>query len=71
MTASRTVNRMKDGTKVTRMYYSCGRFKSQGSSVCHANSIRKLDAEQAVTDRIQMVLSKPGFLKQLYEELMT
>ncbi|MCC3375435.1 zinc ribbon domain-containing protein [Cohnella sp. REN36] len=41
MTASRTVNRAKEGTKIVRMYYSCGRFRSQGGSVCHANSIRK------------------------------
>lgn len=65
MTASRTVNKMKDGTKVTRMYYSCGSFRSKGSSVCHANSIRKLDAEKAVTDRIQNVLVKPQLLKAI------
>ena len=65
MTASRTVNQMRDGTKVTRMYYSCGRFKSQGSSVCHANSIRKVEAEKAVTQRIQGVLTKPALLKAI------
>jgi hypothetical protein len=26
MTASRTLNRAKDGKKIVRMYYSCGRF---------------------------------------------
>ncbi|OME60887.1 resolvase [Paenibacillus odorifer] len=65
MTASRTVNRMKDGSKVTRMYYSCSNFRSKGSSVCHANSIRKLEAEQAVMDRIKNVLVKPQLLKAI------
>ncbi|ASS67596.1 MULTISPECIES: recombinase family protein [unclassified Paenibacillus] len=69
MTASRTVNQMKDGTKVTRMYYSCGRFKSQGSSVCHANSIRKVEAEKAVTQRIQGVLTKPPLLKAIVRSI--
>lgn len=65
MTASRTVNRAKDGTKVVRMYYSCGRFRSQGSSVCHANSIRKDEAEKAVTERIRQAVAKPDILKKV------
>lgn len=65
MTASRTVNRMKDGTKVTRMYYSCSNFRSRGSAVCHANSIRKQEAEKAVLDRIRGTLEKPSILKAL------
>lgn len=65
MTASRTVNRAKDGTKVVRMYYSCGRFRSQGSSVCHANSIRKDEAENAVTERIRQAVAKPDILKKV------
>lgn len=69
MTASRTVNRMKDGTKVTRMYYSCSSFRSKGSSVCHANSIRKLEAEQAVMDRIKNVLVKPQLLKAIVKNV--
>ncbi|MRN56386.1 zinc ribbon domain-containing protein [Paenibacillus monticola] len=69
ITASRTVNKMKDGTNVTRMYYSCGNFRSKGSSVCHANSIRKLEAEQAVTDRIKNVLVKPQLLKAIVKNV--
>ncbi|CAM3386254.1 MULTISPECIES: zinc ribbon domain-containing protein [Saccharibacillus] len=69
MTASRTVNKMKDGTKVTRMYYSCSRFRSQGSSVCHANSVRKLEAEQAVTDRIRSVVENPSILKAIVQRV--
>lgn len=63
MTASRTVNRAKDGTKVVRMYYSCGRFRSQGSSVCSANSIRKTEAEEAVTERIRQAVAQPDILQ--------
>ncbi|MNW32878.1 DNA-invertase hin [compost metagenome] len=65
MTASRTVNRSKDGKKITRMYYSCGRFRSQGSSVCHANSVRKQEAEQAVTDRIREAVVNPEILQRV------
>ncbi len=65
MTASRTINKMKDGTKVTRMYYSCSSFRSKGSSVCHANSIRKVEAEQAVMERVKNVLIKPQLLKAI------
>lgn len=65
MTASRTVNRLKDGTKITRMYYSCGRFRSQGSSVCHANSVRKEEAEKAVTTRIREAVAQPAILKKV------
>ncbi|MGO4531971.1 recombinase family protein [Paenibacillus sp. 2TAF8] len=65
MTASRTVNRSKDGEKITRMYYSCGRFRSQGSAVCHANSVRKVEAEQAVTDRIRQAVVNPEILQRV------
>jgi len=69
MTASRTVNRTKDGTKIVRMYYSCGRFRSQGSAVCHANSVRKDEAEKAVTERIQQAVAKPDILKKVVQSV--
>ena len=59
MVTSRTVNRLKDGTKVVRRYYSCGRFKSQGSSVCHANSIGADFAEQYVLGWLKSLLGRP------------
>lgn len=65
MTASRTVNRSKNGEKIARMYYSCGRFRSQGSAVCHANSIRKVEAEQAVTERIRQAVVNPEILQRV------
>ncbi len=69
MTASRTVNRAKDGTKIVRMYYSCGRFRSQGSSVCHANSVRKDEAEKAVTERIRQAVTQPHILKRVVRSI--
>ncbi|MFE9276825.1 recombinase family protein [Paenibacillus glucanolyticus] len=69
MTASRTVNRVKDGTKIVRMYYSCSRFRSEGSSVCHANSIRKDEAEKAVTERIRQAVNQPHILKKVVRSI--
>ncbi len=69
MTASRTVNRAKDGTKIVRMYYSCGRFRSEGSSVCHANSIRKDEVENAVTERIRQAVTQPHILKRVVRSI--
>lgn len=69
MTASRTVNRAKDGTKIVRMYYSCGRFRSEGSSVCHANSVRKDEAEKAVTERIRQAVAQPHILKKIVRSI--
>ena len=65
MTASRTNNKAKDGSPVVRMYYSCGNFRSKGSAVCRANSVRKQEAESYVTDRIKEVLSKPHILQAI------
>ncbi|CAM4219692.1 recombinase family protein [Paenibacillus alkaliterrae] len=63
MTASVTKNTAKDGSKIVRTYYSCSNFRSKGSAVCSANSIRKDDAERFVTDRIRAVLAKPHILR--------
>jgi site-specific DNA recombinase len=63
MTASVTKNTAKDGSKIVRTYYSSSNFRSKGSAVCSANSIRKDDAERYVTDRIREVLAKPHILR--------
>ncbi|RTE01748.1 recombinase family protein [Paenibacillus whitsoniae] len=69
MTASCTKNKLKDGSTITRMYYSCSRFRSMGSSVCSANSVRKLEAEQYLIDRLQEVLSKPHILRAIVKSI--
>ncbi|WP_312522464.1 recombinase family protein [Anaerospora sp.] len=65
MVASRTVNYLKDGTKVTRRYYSCGQFRSKGSSVCHANSVKAEEAENYVLKRVKRVLNHPQLLADI------
>lgn len=55
MVSSRTVNTLKDGTKKVLRYYSCGSFRSKGSAVCKANSVRADYAEKYVMDRLQHV----------------
>jgi site-specific DNA recombinase len=69
MVASRTKNKMKDGSTIIRTYYSCGNFRSKGSAVCSANSVRKLDAEKAVFGRISKVLAKPKILQAIIKNI--
>ncbi|MBP1994645.1 hypothetical protein J2Z66_006284 [Paenibacillus eucommiae] len=56
MVASRTVNKLKDGSRIVRSYYSCGNFKCKGSSVCSANSVKADYAESFVYQRIKEVI---------------
>lgn len=65
MVASRTVNYLKDGTKVVRRYYSCGQFRSKGSSVCKANSVQADYAERQVVDRLKQLLLRPKLLQDI------
>lgn len=65
MVASRTVNHLKDGTKVIRRYYSCGQFRAKGSAVCRANSIQADYAEQYVLAKIKEVVNQPDMLKSI------
>jgi Ogr/Delta-like zinc finger. len=65
MVASRTVNKLKDGTTVVRRYYSCANFKSKGSSVCRANSVRADYAESFVYQRIKEVINNEQTLKDI------
>lgn len=58
MVASRTKSKSKSGEIKNHLYYSCGVFRSKGSSVCSANSIRKQEAEEEVMNRLAQVLSK-------------
>lgn len=67
MVASRTTNYLKDGTKVVRRYYSCGQFRSKGSSVCRANSVNADYAEKYVIGRLKEVLSQPTLLKDIVD----
>lgn len=65
MVASRTKSKLKDGTIVIRRYYSCGAFRSKGSSVCNANSVRADYAEQHVMERLTEVVNEKSILKDI------
>ncbi|KMS30207.1 zinc ribbon domain-containing protein, partial [Staphylococcus aureus] len=52
MSASTTVNTLKDGTKKRIRYYSCSNFRNKGSKVCSANSVRADVIEKYVMDQI-------------------
>ena len=69
MSASNTTNTLKDGTKKRIRYYSCGKFRQQGSSVCHANSIRADKAEPFVLERLSEVIQVPEILSNVVSEL--
>ncbi|MDU2239745.1 MAG: recombinase family protein [Paenibacillus sp.] len=62
MVASRTVNNLKDGSRIVRRYYSCGNFKSKGSSVCSANSVKADYAESFVYQRLKEVINNERIL---------
>ncbi|PKG24279.1 recombinase family protein [Niallia nealsonii] len=69
MVSSRTINRSKDGEKIVRRYYSCGAFRSKGSSVCSANSVRADESEQYVYQRIKEVIIHPKILKDIVSQI--
>ncbi|MFC3801536.1 recombinase zinc beta ribbon domain-containing protein [Cohnella sp. GCM10012308] len=70
MVASRTRSRKtKTGEIVNHLYYSCGAFRSKGSSVCSANSIRKQVAEEEVMNRLARVLSRDHILKTIVDKM--
>lgn len=69
MVGTRTVNKLKDGTKKILRYYSCGAARSKGASVCGFHSIRADYAEQYVLDRINEVVTHPKLLKKLVDKV--
>ena len=69
MVGTRTVNKLKDGTKKILRYYSCGAARSKGASVCGFHRIRADYAEQYVLDRINQVVTHPKLLKKLVDKV--
>lgn len=65
MVSNRTVNKLKDGTKKVIRYYSCGAFRSKGSSVCKSNSVRADYSEEYVLNRLQQVVKHPSILNEI------
>lgn len=69
MVASRTTNKLKDGSKKIIRYYSCGAFRSKGSAVCSANSVRADYAEGYVFERIKQVLINKEVLSDIVDTI--
>lgn len=68
MTASNTTNKLKNGQKKRIRYYSCGKFRSGGATVCSANSVRAEDIEAIVEENILKLINQPDVLKKLIEK---
>ncbi|MDR7871337.1 MAG: recombinase family protein [Tissierellaceae bacterium] len=69
MVATNSVNTLKDGTRKTIRYYSCGNFKNKGSAVCTSNSVRADYAEEYVFNRIKEVLINEQVLRDIINKL--
>lgn len=69
MSASTTVNTLKDGTKKRIRYYSCSNFRNKGSKVCSANSVRADVIEKYVMDQILEIVKSDKVLKQVVERV--
>ncbi|HDG3923622.1 TPA: recombinase family protein [Staphylococcus aureus] len=69
MSASITVNTLKDGTKKRIRYYSCSNFRNKGSKVCSANSVRADVIEKYVMDQILEIVKSDKVLKQVVERV--
>lgn len=69
MAISNTTNRLKDGTKKRVRYYSCSQFKSKGSTVCSANSIRADDIEQHIFTFIQEIMASPSLIQSVVQQV--
>lgn len=69
MSASTTVNTLKDGTKKRIRYYSCSNFRNKGSKVCSANSVRADVIEKYVMDQILEIVKSDKVIKQVVERV--
>lgn len=69
MVSSKTVNKLKDGTRKEIRYYVCGNYKNKGVSVCRSNGIRADIAEEYVLNRLQEVLSKEKLLRDIVKNI--
>ena len=65
MVVSRTVNKLKDGTRKTLEYYACGAWKNQGTSVCRSNAIRADKAETHIFERLQQLATNQKLVRDI------
>lgn len=67
MVVSRTVNKLKDGTRKTIEYYACGAWKNKGTSVCNSNTIRVDKAEAYIFERLQQLATNEQLIQDIVE----
>ncbi|MFP3412949.1 recombinase family protein [Bacillus sp. SIMBA_074] len=67
MVVSRTVNKLKDGTRKTIEYYACGAWKNKGISVCNSNTIRVDKAEAYIFERLQQLATNEQLIQDIVE----
>ncbi|WP_411170640.1 recombinase family protein [Clostridium sp. MB05] len=65
MVISRTTNKLADGTKKRIVYYCCGAWKNQGTSVCNSNLIRVEKANEYVFNKLSSVLSNDDMIRAI------
>lgn len=69
MVISRTVNKLKDGSKKTLEYYACGAWKNKGPSVCSSNTIRADKAETYIFERLQALATNKQLIKEVADRV--
>lgn len=69
MVMNRSTYTLKDGTRKSINYYVCGQHRSKGKEACHANSIRKEEAEEYVFKRFGEVLADDGIIQDLVNRI--
>lgn len=69
MVVMRTVNKLKDGTRKTLEYYTCGAWKNQGTSVCRSNTIRADKAESYIFGRLHALATNKKLIREVAERV--
>ena len=69
MVASRTKNRLKDGSFVIRRYYVCGNHRNKGATVCRAHGVNAGTIEDAVMARIRAAVERPKVLRDVVRRI--
>lgn len=67
MVVSRTVNKLKDGTRKTIEYYACGAWKNKGTSVCNSNAIRTDKTEAYIFERLQQLATNEQLIQDIVD----
>jgi site-specific DNA recombinase len=69
MVMNRSRYTLKDGTVKHQNYYVCGQHRSKSASACHANGIRKEEAEEYVLNRFGELISNEKTIHDLVDRI--